>query len=99
SPSGNCSPASASSTRRPSCSPTVDDVAGASAEVRRRAGAMGGYLEQESGSRGSTTLTVRIPAAELGRPRGAPGRPRGGAQRPAAGGGPRRSRRAPAGPR
>ncbi|MER7082842.1 protein of unknown function [Saccharopolyspora kobensis] len=45
----------------------VDDVAGASAEVRRRAEAVGGYLEQETGYRSSNTMTVRIPAAELDR--------------------------------
>ncbi|MDA3628053.1 DUF4349 domain-containing protein [Saccharopolyspora sp. WRP15-2] len=45
----------------------VDDVAAASAEVRRRAEAVHGYLEQEDGYRSSTTLTVRIPAAELDR--------------------------------
>lgn len=45
----------------------VDDAAGASAEVRRRAEAVGGYLEQEDSYRSGTTLTVRIPAAELDR--------------------------------
>ncbi|MER6991574.1 DUF4349 domain-containing protein [Saccharopolyspora hirsuta] len=45
----------------------VDDVAGASAEVRRRTEAVGGHLEQENSYRTSTTLTLRIPAAELDR--------------------------------
>ncbi|MER7013257.1 DUF4349 domain-containing protein [Saccharopolyspora sp. NPDC000359] len=45
----------------------VDDVAAATAKVRRRAEAAGGHLEREDSYRTSTTLAVRIPAPELDR--------------------------------